>query len=226
MTDKPKSENELQKENRAKQEELQNLHVSSEVREYSPKSSALQMAILAIFTALGPALSLSFVWLPYFELLTLTIFLGGAILGAFYGLILAVLSTTLFEVLVSIIIGIGLPIYPFKLLVFCIVALLGTFSRLILERKTTFSWRVLLASIGGISTLIYDLLTTIGLVFYLKADFITYFSLIATGLPVTAIRVSVNTVLFAFTPEIYQRGIMPLLPKGKYSRKNQPSTGE
>jgi len=32
-----------------------------------PKNHTLKIALLAILTALGPALSISFIWFPYFE---------------------------------------------------------------------------------------------------------------------------------------------------------------
>lgn len=188
--------------------------------EYHNQSKSLKLALLAIFTALGPVLSISFIWFPYFELMTLTIFLGGIILGPIYSIILAILSTTLFEVLVSVILGFGLPIYPFKILAFIIIALTGSLFRRILEKEITVSWTIVIASTGGILTFIYDVLVTIGLVIFMEMQIETYLGLFISGIAVTAIRVASNTILFAFIPVIYQRALQPLL-QGTFGKKKK-----
>ncbi|MHA1440362.1 MAG: hypothetical protein ACTSPK_00680 [Candidatus Heimdallarchaeota archaeon] len=107
-----------------------------------PKNHTLKIALLAILTALGPALSISFIWFPYFELMTLTIFLSGVILGPLYGSILAILSTSLYELIVSLVIGPALPVYPFKVIAFCIVALAGALMGYKTNFSTSFFWRL------------------------------------------------------------------------------------
>jgi hypothetical protein len=47
--------------------------------------------------------------------------------------------------------------------------------------------------------------------FFLGAEVGTYFAFIFVGLPVTAIRVVTNTLLFAFIPDIILRTIKPLV---------------
>ncbi|MHA1355805.1 MAG: hypothetical protein ACTSR1_11595, partial [Candidatus Heimdallarchaeota archaeon] len=141
-----------------------------------------KIALLAILTALGPALSISFIWFPYFELMTLTIFLSGVILGPLYGSILAILSTSLYELIVSLVIGPALPVYPFKVIAFCIVALAGALMGYKTNFSTSFFWRLFF-----------------GVAF------------IFAGLPITAIRVATNTLLFAFIPDIFLRTIKPLV---------------
>jgi len=176
-----------------------------------PKNNTIKIALLAIFTALGPALSIYFVWFPYFELMTLTIFLGGVILGPLYGPLMAILTTTLYEIMVSLIIGPALPVYPFKLLAFCIVALSGALIGYKKNFTTSFFWRLFFGVIGGLLTLSYDLIVSLGMFFFLEMQAANYFALILYGLPVTAIRVATNTLLFAFIPDIIIRTIKPLI---------------
>lgn len=188
-----------------------------ELKEFQGKRLSLKIAILAIFTALGPALSISFIWFPYFELMTLTIFLGGMILGPIYGIVQAIFSTTLLELVATFILGPGFPIYPFKVIAFIIVSLMGALVGKILPEKSTLSWRIFIATLGGVLTLLFDLLVNIGMILFLDLQFISYFSILLVGLPVTAIRVSANTLLFTLIPEIYHRAILPLI--GKISTK-------
>ena len=179
------------------------------IREYEPKSKTLKIVLLAIFTALGPVLSLSFVWFPFFELMTLTIFIGGMVLGPGYAVVLAIFSTTLLELIASLAVGPGLPIYPFKVIAFICIAVIGGFIGKVIPEKNSVSWRIFIATIGGLGTLFYDLLVTIGMVIFLEASFVSYFGLVLGGLPITALRVATNTMLFTFIPEIYNRAIKP-----------------
>ncbi|MHA1244105.1 MAG: hypothetical protein ACTSP7_05965 [Candidatus Heimdallarchaeota archaeon] len=176
-----------------------------------PKNHTLKIALLAILTALGPALSISFIWFPYFELMTLTIFLSGVILGPLYGSILAILSTSLYELIVSLVIGPALPVYPFKVIAFCIVALAGALMGYKTNFSTSFFWRLFFGVLGGLLTLSYDLIVSLGMFFFLGTGVGSYFAFIFAGLPITAIRVATNTLLFAFIPDIFLRTIKPLV---------------
>ncbi|MFW9921711.1 MAG: hypothetical protein ACFFDW_00285 [Candidatus Thorarchaeota archaeon] len=193
--------------------------------DYYSKSKSLKLALLAIFTALGPVLSISFIWFPYFELMTLTIFIGGIILGPLYSIFLAILSTTLFELIVSVILGFGLPIYPFKVLAFIIIALTGSLFGKVLEKKITVSWTIVIASLGGILTFLYDILVTVGLVIFMEIQIDAYLGLFISGIAITAIRVATNTVLFAFVPVIFQRAIKPLL-QGTFGKRRKAIQNE
>ncbi|HUU77510.1 MAG TPA: ECF transporter S component [candidate division Zixibacteria bacterium] len=190
-----------------------------EMKEYDTKNTSLKIAILAIFTALGPALSISFIWFPYFELMTLTIFIGGMILGPLYGIALAIFSTSLFELIATFALGPGLPIFPFKIIAFIVIVLAGSLIGKIFPEKTTFSWRIFIATLGGLLTLIYDLLTNFGMIIFLNLQLISYFTTLIVGLPVTAARVGANTIIFAFLPEIYNRAINPILKNSQTRRR-------
>lgn len=189
------------------------------LQEYSPQRMSLKIALLAIFTALGPVLSISFIWVPYFELMTLTIFLGGITLGPLYGAIQAIFSTTLYEIIASAFLGVGLPIFPFKILGFLLVGICGGLLGKIFHTNNSFSWRIFIAIVGGLLTLSYDLLVNIGMIIFLDLQFISYFAILAIGLPVTAIRVASNTIFFAFVPEIMNRAIKPALENISFKKK-------
>ncbi|MHA1532081.1 MAG: hypothetical protein ACTSR6_08795, partial [Candidatus Heimdallarchaeota archaeon] len=77
--------NDLQKEENT---EVQVLDEFSQVR------PTIKITLLAIFTALGVALATVFAYLPFFELMSLTLFIGGAILGPLYSVFLAILSSS------------------------------------------------------------------------------------------------------------------------------------
>lgn len=207
------------------EEEQSNKIVETEemLQEYSPQRMSLKIAVLAIFIALGPVLSISFIWVPYFELMTLTIFLGGITLGPIYGAIQAVFSTTLYEIIASAFLGVGLPIFPFKILGFLLVGISGGLLGKMFHGNPSFSWRMFIAIIGGLLTLSYDLLVNIGMIIFLDLQFISYFAILAIGLPVTAIRVTSNTIFFAFVPEIVNRAIKPALENISF-KKNRTVT--
>ena len=188
------------------------------LKEYNPQRTSLKISVLAIFVALGPVLSISFIWFPYFEFMTLTNFIGGIVLGPLYGIIQAILSTTLFEIIVSSFLGVGLPIFPFKIIGFILVGISGGIVGKVLPTNSSLSWRLFIATTGGMLTLCYDLLVNIGMIIFLDFQFISYFVVLATGLPVTAIRVASNTFLFAFVPEIVNRAIKPALENISFKR--------
>ena len=186
-----------------------------------PKNHTLKIALLAILTALGPALSISFIWFPYFELMTITIFLSGVILGPLYGSILAVLSTSLYELIVSLVVGPALPVYPFKVIAFCIVALAGALMGYKTNFSTSFFWRLFFGVLGGLLTLSYDLIVSLGMFFFLGTEVGSYFAFLLAGLPVTAIRVATNTLLFAFIPDIILRTVKPLVIRFDLRKQNR-----
>jgi len=215
----------IKKENVSEEEHSNKVADTEEMlQEYSPQRMSLKIAVLAIFTALGPVLSISFIWIPYFELMTLTIFLGGIILGPIFGAIQAIFSTTLFEIIVSAFLGVGLPIFPFKVLGFLLVAISGGLLGKMFHPTTSFSWRIFIAIIGGLLTLCYDLLVNIGMIIFLDLQFISYFATLAIGLPVTALRVTSNTIFFAFVPEIVNRAIKPALDNISFKKNKRSLT--
>ncbi|NHK31464.1 MAG: ECF transporter S component [Asgard group archaeon] len=184
-----------------------------ELKEYTPKTTTLKIALLAIFTALGVAMSTMFIYFPNIELMSLTLFIGGIVLGPLYGSFLAILSATLYEIIATLIIGPGYVIFPFKIIAFLLIVLVGALIRKKIPEKPNAFWWFAFGVIGGLLTIFFDLITNIGwIILSDNFNFIGYISALVIGLPITASRVATNTVLFLFVPEIYNRSIRQMMP--------------
>jgi hypothetical protein len=183
------------------------------LRTFDTKNKTVTITLLAVFTALGPALSISFIWLPYFELMTLTLFIGGFILGYTYGIALAILSSTLYEIIATIIVGPAFIVFPFKIIAYLVITCSGAFIGKILPKKGTISWRIFLAVLGGLLTLCFDLCVNLGLILFLDYQLISYFTILVLGLPATTIRIATNSAFFFLIYDILNRGINPLMEK-------------
>jgi len=197
------------------EEEEESLMSKGENLTFSSGSAnhTIKIAMVATLAALSAALSTAFIFFPYIELMTFTLFIGGIILGATYASALALISASLYEIISTILVGPGFVIFPFKLIAFLLIALTGSLVRnMIAKRETTMLFRLFLAVIGGLLTIAFDLLTNIGWII-LSENFnaIGYFTALALGLPVTATKVAVNGTLFFIIPDVYSRAIRPLL---------------
>ncbi|MCF2142695.1 MAG: hypothetical protein K9W42_03250 [Candidatus Heimdallarchaeota archaeon] len=171
----------------------------------------LKIALVAVLAALSAALSTAFIFFPYIELMTITLFLGGTILGPIYACALAIISASLYEIISTVIIGPGFIIFPFKLVAFLLIALSGAFSKRLIAKETTALLRLFFATIGGLLTIAFDLITNVGwIILAQNFNLIGYFTALVIGLPVTAAKVVVNGVLFFFIPDIYKRAIKSL----------------
>jgi hypothetical protein len=191
-------------------DETQNIQ---ELIEYTPKTATLKIALLAIFTALGVAMSTMFIYFPNIELMTLTLFIGGIVLGPLYGSFLAILSASLYEIIATLIVGPGYVIFPFKIIAFLLIVLVGALIRKKIPEKLNFFWWFTFGVIGGLLTLFFDLITNIGwIILSDNFNFIGYISAIVIGLPITASKIAANTILFLFVPEIYNRSIKQMMP--------------
>ncbi len=181
---------------------------------YTPKNHTIKIALLAIFTALGIALSSIFISFPYLEFMTLTLFIGGIILGPLYGSYLALLSEALYEIIATAMIGPGAIIFPFKIIAFLMIALTGSMVGRKMPIKISIFRRLFLAVLGGLLTIVYDLIVNIGWVLISNDfQFIGYFTALIIGLPVTASKVAANAILFFFIPDILNRSLISLRSK-------------
>ncbi|HUT79915.1 MAG TPA: hypothetical protein VMZ29_01835 [Candidatus Bathyarchaeia archaeon] len=188
--------------------------------EYTPKNHTIKVAILAIFTALGAALSSLFMYIPYIEFMTLTLFIGGIILGPLYGSFLAILSASLYEIIATAMVGPGVIIFPFKIVAFVLIALTGALIGHKIPTKTSYFWRFFIAVIGGLLTILYDLIVNIGWVLITNDfKFIGYFTALIIGLPITAAKVASNAVLFFFIPDILNRTLKSIMTKERITIK-------
>ncbi|MHA1629079.1 MAG: hypothetical protein ACTSXO_02480 [Candidatus Heimdallarchaeota archaeon] len=197
---------------RTLKEESKNSTVLVDVTQSTQQANhTIKIAMVAILGALSAALSTAFIFFPYIELMTITLFLGGIILGPIYACALAIISASLYEIISTVIIGPGFIIFPFKLVAFLLIALSGAFCKQLIEKDTTVLLRLFFATIGGLLTIAFDLITNVGwIILAQNFNFIGYFTALLIGLPVTASKVVVNGVLFFFIPDVYKRAIKSL----------------
>jgi len=194
--------------------------------EFSQVRPTVKITMLAIFTALGVALATLFAYLPFFELMSLTLFIGGAILGPLYSVFLAILSSSLYEIISTTLLGVGAIIFPFKIIAYILIALSGALLGRILYKKPTYFWRFFMGVVGGLLTISYDLIVNFGWILLsvqggdeLGFSFAAYFTALIAGIIVTISRTATNIVLFIFVPDILNRAIIPILGSTKDKRK-------
>ena len=194
--------------------------------EFSQVRPTVKITILAIFTALGVALATIFAYLPFFELMSLTLFIGGAILGPLYSVFLAILSSSLYEIISTTLLGVGPIIFPFKIIAYILIALSGALLGRILYKKPTYFWRFFMGVVGGLLTISYDLIVNFGWVLLsvqggdeVSFSFAAYGVALIAGIIVTISRTATNVILFLFVPDILNRAIIPILGSTKDKRK-------
>ncbi len=194
--------------------------------EFTQIRPTVKITMLAVFTALGVALATMFAYLPFFELMTLTLFIGGAVLGPFYSILLALFSSSLYEIISTTLLGFGPVIFPFKIIAYILIALCGALLGRVLYNKPTYFWRFFLGVTGGLLTISYDLIVNFGWVLLsVQAgdvavfSFTAYFSALVFGIYITVSRTVVNIILFLFVPDILYRAILPILGSVKDKRK-------
>ncbi|NHJ33340.1 MAG: orotate phosphoribosyltransferase [Asgard group archaeon] len=193
--------------------------------EFSQIRPSIKIALLAIFTALGVALATMFAYLPFFELMSLTLFIGGAVLGPLYSIFLAILSSSLYEIISTTLLGVGPIIFPFKIIAYILIALTGALIGRRFYKKPTLFWRFFIGVIGGLLTISYDLIVNFGWVLLsvqagdeLAFSFVAYFSALVAGIVITISRTATNILLFIFVPDILNRAILPILGSTKDKR--------
>ncbi|MBK5113459.1 MAG: hypothetical protein JJE41_07500, partial [Candidatus Heimdallarchaeota archaeon] len=194
--------------------------------EFSQIRPTVKITMLAIFAALGVALATMFAYLPFFELMTLTLFIGGAILGPLYSVFLAIISSSLYEIISTLLLSIGPIIFPFKIIAYILIALSGALLGRILYKKPTFFWRFFMGVVGGLLTISYDLIVNFGWILLsvqagdeVSFSFAAYFAALITGIIITISRTATNVILFLFVPDILNRAIIPILGSTKDKRK-------
>jgi orotate phosphoribosyltransferase len=193
--------------------------------EFSHIRPSVKITMLAIFAALGVALATAFAYLPFFELMTFTLFIGGAVLGPLYSVFLAIISSSLYEIISTMLLGVGPIIFPFKIIAYVIIALSGAVFGRLQYKKPTYFWRFFMGVIGGLLTISYDLIVNVGwILLSIQGEetgftFVAYFSALALGITITISRTATNVILFLFVPDILSRAIAPILGSTKDKRK-------
>ncbi len=167
--------------------------------------STVRIAYGAIIIALAIALGYALALVPNIELVTLTLAIGGYLLGGSWGFIVGALGFGLYSILSPF--GVAPP----PLLVAQIVGggfigFSGSLLRKIVKRK----WILVLKSalIGGTVTLVYDLLTNLGSYLMIASE-TTLIPFIIGGLLFSILHIVANVVIFAVLFPIISRYLKP-----------------
>lgn len=161
----------------------------------------LKIAISASLGSLGIVLSTIVVFIPNFELISVTIFLISLMFGVFYGLLTAVSVSLVYEFIVTAMVGPASYLIIFKLVCYILLALFAGLSRKVIL-KLSF-WE--LGIIGSVFALFYDILITIGFQIAVIQEKITIsflMLLLAGGVFFTITHVISNFILFSMTKTI------------------------
>lgn len=119
---------------------------------------AHHIALIGLFTALAVVLGYAFIAIPNIEMVTLSVFLAGTILGSAKGFIVGFLAEFIFAVFNPI--GMAGPqLLIGMVLGMALIGLIGgLFGKLIKDKHSP---RILLFFIGAACTVLFDLLTTV-----------------------------------------------------------------
>ena len=170
------------------------------------KRRSFKIALLSIFTALAVVFGYMLVNIPNIELFTLIIFLSGFIMGKKEGMLVGLLSATIF-CLFNLYGASPLPLLAYQLMHYSLTGLAGALTRNYLDKKSYFKPKedlyvfrviVLFGFIGGLITFIYDLLSTFfGAILFSQS--INYFlTTYISGIVFTSIHLIGNILGFIF----------------------------
>ena len=165
-----------------------------------------RIVLISTFSALAVVLGYALVYVPNIELFTLTIFIGGFILGKRDGVIIGLISSLIF-VFFNPYGASPLPLFIYQIIHYCLIGLLGGIISNYLLKKEDFkpkedlySFRLMafLGLIGAIITFIYDIISTLvgALIFSFSLEFfiVSYIY----GIPFTTVHLIGNTLEFIF----------------------------
>ena len=167
---------------------------------------SFKIAMLSTFTALSVVFGYMLAYIPNIEIFTLTIFLSGYILGKKEGLIVGLLSSTLFTFLNPL--GSSpLPLYAYQVIHYSLTGLSGGILSNFLKSKNFYNPKedlyvfpvfMLFGFVGGIITFIYDILSTFfGALLFSQS--INYFiTTYMSGIIFTSIHLIGNILGFIF----------------------------
>lgn len=191
----------------------------------------LKMSISASLASLGIVLSTIVVFVPNMEFISVTIFLVSILFGVYYGLMVAVSISVVYEFIIIAIIGSAGYLIFFKLICYVSLAVISGLMRKIFLRLSY--WE--LGVFGSFFAIIYDIFTTIGYqIVVIRSDFVFQYLLVllGSGIIFTIAHVVSNFVLFSFTKTminwIYSafkaRGIKQLMLPSIYDEETIAST--
>ncbi len=153
-----------------------------------------EVVLIAAFVALAVAGSL-IEQIPNVEILTMTVFLSGVLLGPLAGLLTGALSAFLFSTLNPL----GQASPPLLAAQIISLAIGGTMGGLLrFADPASRRGRFVLGLCGLALTLVYDLLTTISFTLVVDLNWKAFLGALAFGAPFYALHLLSNTLIFVF----------------------------
>lgn len=158
-----------------------------------------QTALAAMFVALLLAVGVTFVFIPNFELVTITAFLTGYLMGPRWGWWVAGLGEALFSAMNPIGSGLAFPVlFAFQILSMMLVAGAGSlFHPYQVGEKPRTTTRIWFGLLGGGLTLMYDFLTALSFPLTAGVGGWSLLTAAVLGLGFFVIHIVVNGFLFA-----------------------------
>ena len=169
-----------------------------------PNSSLKKIVTIGLFSALGIALGLLLAPVPNVELVTATIFISGQVLGIQGGILVGLLTESLYSFLSPY--GIApMPIFLAQIISMMIVGYWG--GRIgKLKPMPTFKIHLITGLSGLALTLIFAILTTLAYVLFIEINTKILISSLLTGLSFYVIHILSNTGIFILiVPVVVQR---------------------
>jgi len=166
---------------------------------------SFRIALLSMFIAVSVVLAYALASIPNIELFTLSIFLGGFIMGKKEGLVIGSLSALIFVFFNPW--GVSpLPLMMYQLIHYALIGLAGALTHWFLKDKSyyqpekdlyTLPMMLLFGFIGLVITLTYDVISTlIGVLPYAPLD--AFFLYFLSGIVFTTVHEIGNTLGFIF----------------------------
>lgn len=169
---------------------------------------ARKLALIGVLIALAIALKLPILSIPNIEFLTFVIFSSGFLLGSIGGLLVGVISMSIYTTLIS---PYGLPPLPIALAQIFSMALVGLAGGVVSvfiktaagrdPRSNTLLFAAVVGFFGLILTAIYDLLTNLAVAFVMGQ----FLPVMFAAIPFTLIHIASNLAIFAVLSPVLQK---------------------
>ena len=155
----------------------------------------------AIFCAMAIAVGYSLMMVPNIELITVTIFLSGLTLNAFWGATVGFVAMGIYSGLNPLGSGLGFPpLFLAQLISMSLCGVIGGFLKpFFVTNRYNISRLVLLGLSGLVVTLIYDVLTLISYPIFSGLGVVGVYAALVKGLGFTLLHQLSNAIIFIIT---------------------------
>ncbi|MFW9936915.1 MAG: hypothetical protein ACFFD5_04660 [Candidatus Thorarchaeota archaeon] len=170
------------------------------------EKTSYRIALISIFSALAVVLGYMLAYIPNIEMFTLTIFLSGFILGKKEGIIVGLLSSSIFTFFNPL--GASpAPLFIYQIIHYSLTGLAGNITRNFLIKKNYFGAKedlyvfpifLIFGFTGAVITFIYDVISTVISAFLVSITFKYFIVTYMTGIIFTTIHLIGNVLSFVF----------------------------